>query len=304
MEENMEKGVVVALITPLNQDEGIDACSLDGLIEWVLSGGVNGIFLGGTIGEGPALRDSVRRMLFTEAVRRVRGRVPVLANVSDTGTLRAVDQARAAAEAGVDVLVVTARFGYPQRNRDETIRHVEAVASCASVPVWFYENPQTTHVTSTFETIHEVVSLHNVTGLKFSSPDRELFTRCVREFPAMPVMNGNVSEIAYSGSIGAWGVVSGMGSLFPGLCARTFRAAAEGRTDEAARLQAAISDAYAIYGGKDWPLWPAAQKHALMRRGVIRTAVVTAPFKPLTAEDADMVDRVMAQKDPDLFAPA
>ena len=78
-----EIGVIPALITPLNEDETIDVPSLENLINWMLSYDLKGLFVGGTMGEGIALRDSQRAILFRESVRIVNGRVPVLANVSE-----------------------------------------------------------------------------------------------------------------------------------------------------------------------------------------------------------------------------
>ena len=301
----MRPGVVVALVTPLNPDETIDVEGLDNLLEWIIQGGVRGVFLGGTMGEGLALRQSERESLFAESVRIVDGRIPVLANVSETGSLRSVDLARIAESAGVDVTVVTARPAFLPRRREETLLHVQAILNVVSRPVWYYENPVTTGVTSTFAEIKAIVSLPGVTGLKFSAADRDLFERCVRQLPdGFPVLTGNVQDIAFAGALGAWGAVSGIGSLLPGLCERIYRAARAGDTDEARRLQTAVTRVYDIYGGEGWPLWPAAQKHALKSRGLIRCSTVTAPFTRLAAKEEAAVDAVLARLDPDLFAPA
>ena len=104
-----------------------------------------------------------------------------------------------------------------------------AVAAQARVPVWFYENPSVTQVTSTFEQLAEVVSLPNVTGMKLSSSDRDLLTRCVKELqPESPVLTGYTPDFAYAGSIGAQGAIAGMGSLMPRLCVDIFEAGSRG----------------------------------------------------------------------------
>jgi 4-hydroxy-tetrahydrodipicolinate synthase len=303
--ERKEYGIVVALVTPLDEDESLDVASLENVLEWVLASGAKGVFLAGTMGEGLALRDAVRRKLFGEAVRIVRGRMTVLANVSESGTLRAIDLAAEAARRGVDAVVATPRSGMPQRRSGETRYHLRAIAEASPVPVWFYENPVTTQVTSSFETLRDLAEVPNVTGLKYSGSDRDLYARCVKEFPArFPVMTGNVGDIAYAGYLGASGAVSGIGSLLPGLCARVFAAARAGRRDEAERLQKALDGAYVIYGGAGMPFWPSAQKHALKRRGILRTSVVCAPFLPLAPEDEARIDAALALLDPGLFDPA
>ena len=69
-----EIGVIPALLTPLNEDETIDVPSLENLIEWVLGFDLKGLFVAGTMGEGVALRDRERAILFKETVRIVKGR--------------------------------------------------------------------------------------------------------------------------------------------------------------------------------------------------------------------------------------
>ncbi|MFH1616500.1 MAG: dihydrodipicolinate synthase family protein [Planctomycetota bacterium] len=297
----MEKGIVVALITPLTEDENIDIPSLGGLLEWVLSHDIKGLFVAGTIGEGPALRDRQRYTLFCETVKYTKGRVPVLANVSDMSTQRVIDQVKLAVKAGADAVVTTPRFGFPPRTSCESFRHVKAIASYSSVPVWFYENPSTTPVTNSFQTICQILDLENVTGLKYSGPSREVFKTFVTELAeSVPVMTGNVFDITYAASIGATGAISGIGSLAPGLCIKAFETGRTGTPEEAQKIQDAIESLYSIYGGKGWPLWPTAQKHVLMKRGIIKTNFSTAPFLRLTAEEETKIDLAMENIDPEL----
>ncbi len=289
----VERGVVAALVTPLDEDEHIDVPSLESLLEWVLAGGVKGVFVGGTVGEGPALRDGEKATLYRETVRVARGRMAVLANVSEVSTARSLDLLTLAQAAGVDVVVANARFVFPRRSSGESARHVAALARAADRPVWFYEIPATTGVTHSFEQLREIMSLPNVTGMKFSSPDQAMFTRCVRELAPRPVLTGNVPDIAYAASIGAAGAVAGMASLAPHLCVQAFEAGLAGRMAEAERIQAMIQKTYNIYGGEGLPLWPAAQKHALKRLGIIKTSVATAPFLRLGPAEEAAIDAAM-----------
>jgi dihydrodipicolinate synthase/N-acetylneuraminate lyase len=133
-------GVIPAVVTPLNEDETVDVASLEKLLEWVLRWGVKGVLVGGAIGEGAALRDKEGGCLVRETVRLIRGRVPVLASVSDTGTIRAKDNINQAAAARVDAVVVTARLMFPSRTPGDTHRMIEALALHSPAPVWFYDN--------------------------------------------------------------------------------------------------------------------------------------------------------------------
>ncbi len=296
-------GVIPALITPLNEDETIDVPSLGNLINWMLSYDLKGLFVGGTIGEGIALRDRERMKLFLETVRIVDGRVPVLASISETGTKRVLDNLAMAEAANVDAVVTTPRMIFASRTEGETYRLMEAVAANSGIPVWFYENPFMTPVTSTFESLRKIMALPNVEGLKFSATNFDLFERCVRELPGnSPCFNGNVPEIEKSAKIGG-GAISGIGSMLPGLCVKVFEAARQGLDEEAAKLQEAIVATYAIYRGEGWPFWPSAQKHVLMRRGLIRTNVSTAPFLRLSPEEEAKVDEALEKIEEWVFEP-
>jgi 4-hydroxy-tetrahydrodipicolinate synthase len=296
-------GIIPAVITPLNEDETIDVGSLEKLLEHLLGLQIRGLFFGGTIGEGNALRDHDRFVLYREAVRITRGRVPVMASVSDTGTQRVLESVKQAVKANVDAVALTPRLVFPRRMPDETLRMVEAVARESPVPVWFYENPEMTPVRHTFEQIAEIVALPNIVGLKFTVPDRDLFTRCVRELPASPpCFNGVVADMAFAAQVGG-GAISGIASMVPELCLRIFEAGRSGDLDLAEQLQQAINSTYQIYRGKGWPYWPAAQKHVLVRRGFFRTSVATAPFLRLGADDVRFIDEQFEKMEDWIFQP-
>lgn len=300
----IEAGILPAVITPLNEDETIDVESLEKLVEHLLSTDVKGLFVGGTIGEGGALRDSEKACLYRETARLARGRIPVLASISDQGTLRILENLKLAERAGVDAVVLTPRLCFPQRTAEESCRMVERVARESSIPVWFYENPEISPVTSSYEILRKIVELPNVAGLKLTTRDRALFSRCVRELSGnVPCFNGVVSEIAYAASIGG-GAISGIASMLPGLCIRVFNAARDGDMDAARRYQEAINATYAIYDGEGWPLWPSAQKHVLKRLGILRTNVSTAPFLRLGKEEERKIDAVLEKFEDWILEPA
>ena len=295
-------GVMAAMITPLNEDETIDVEGVERLLERLIESRIRGVFVGGTIGEGIALRDSERTALVRATVRAVRKRIPVLANASDTSTARVLDNTRQMVEAGADVIVVTGRYGFPVRMREETFHLVKAVAHYSTCPVCFYENPTVCNVKHSIEEIGRFLALENVVAMKYSSSDRDAYSRCVKEYePRWPILNGNVSDIAFASSVDASGVISGIASLAPGLCVRTFEAARRKQSELADKLQADLMSLYAIYGDKDWIFWPTAQKQALKRLGIIRTSTVTSPFVPLTPEQEAALDRMIDEFNPELF---
>ena len=101
------------MVTPLRGRDELDAAGLERLIEHIVSGGVSGLFILGTTGEGPSLSYRLRRELITLTCRQVHGRVPVLVGITDTAFVESVNLARHAADAGADALVLAPPYYLP-----------------------------------------------------------------------------------------------------------------------------------------------------------------------------------------------
>src|SRR5438552_14280742 len=107
------RGVLPPMVTPLDADERIDEAGLERQIERLLAGGVHGIYLLGSSGEGPALRDSERRRAIEAGRRVLAGRVPLVAGCMASSTARAIDSIRLAEAAGADAAAITPPHYYP-----------------------------------------------------------------------------------------------------------------------------------------------------------------------------------------------
>src|SRR5436190_20672150 len=83
-------GIIPPMATPLRSRDELDAGGLERLIERILGGGVNGVFLLGTTGEGPSLGYRLRRELIDRACRQIRRRVPVLVGITDTAFVESI----------------------------------------------------------------------------------------------------------------------------------------------------------------------------------------------------------------------
>src|SRR5271154_4579695 len=99
------RGIVTPLVTPLVRG-ALDSGGLERLIEHVISGGVNGIFVLGTTGEGPSLSYAFREQMIRQVCKLVNARVPVLAFVSDTALVESERMVDIAAEAGANAVVL------------------------------------------------------------------------------------------------------------------------------------------------------------------------------------------------------
>ena len=97
------RGVIPPMVTPLHDRDALDIAGLERLVEHILDGGVQGLFILGTTGEGPSLSYRLRTELIERTCRQVAGRVPVLVGITDTAFVESVRMAHVAAEAGAAI---------------------------------------------------------------------------------------------------------------------------------------------------------------------------------------------------------
>ena len=83
-------GIFPPLVTPLKNRDALDLVAFERLIEHVIAGGVHGVFLLGTTGEGPGLSQRLRAEVVEHGCRIVAGRVPILVGVTDTSFVESV----------------------------------------------------------------------------------------------------------------------------------------------------------------------------------------------------------------------
>jgi 4-hydroxy-tetrahydrodipicolinate synthase len=138
-------GIVPPLVTPLLAADAIDVGGLERLVEHVVSGGVHGLFVLGTTGEGPSLSHRLQKELIDRVVRLVAGRVPVLVGISDTSMEESLSLARAAATSGADAVVATTPYYFPA-GQEPLVRWGRDLASHVPLPLLLYNMPEMTKV--------------------------------------------------------------------------------------------------------------------------------------------------------------
>src|SRR5690349_1717611 len=128
------RGIIPPICTPLTDAGDVDRESLDRLAEYLLEGGVHGIFAFGSTGECTSLTSRQRDAMLQGVLAAVNGRVPVLVGVIDPSTERCIEQASAARSAGADGLVVAAPFYY-RTTQAEVIEHFRRIHEAVDLPI-------------------------------------------------------------------------------------------------------------------------------------------------------------------------
>ena len=224
------RGIVPPLVTPLKDRDTIDVAGLDRVIERALAGGVSGLFLLGTTGEGPSLSYRLRRELVERACKQVAGRVAVLVGITDTSFAESVNVARAAADAGADALVVAPPYYMPE-GQPELREYLGHLLPELPLPLFLYNMPPLTKVPFEIETVRWAIDQPRIVGIKDSSGSMSYFNR-VREAaaarPEWTLLIGPEDLLAESVLLGGHGGVPGGGKIFPRVYVELHAAAQRG----------------------------------------------------------------------------
>ncbi|HXG48497.1 MAG TPA: dihydrodipicolinate synthase family protein, partial [Methylomirabilota bacterium] len=173
------RGIVPPLVTPLRDRDTLDAAGLERLIEHVLGGGVAGLFLLGTTGEGPSLSYRLRHELIERACHQVAGRVPVLVGITDTSFTETLNMARRAASAGAQAVVLAAPYYFPA-GQPELLEYLEDLVPQLPLPLFLYNMPSLTKVSFGEEIVRRALDMERIVGIKDSSGDMLYFHRLLR----------------------------------------------------------------------------------------------------------------------------
>lgn len=233
------RGIIPPLVTPLKAGDLLDEEGLERLIEHVLAGGVQGIFLLGTTGEGPSLSYKLRRHAISEAGRIIDRRVPLLVGISDTSFEESLGLAGVAADEGADAVVFTPPYYYAA-DQAELMEYTQKMAGRLPLPFFLYNMPGLTKISFETGILRESLEMKGCLGLKDSSGNLLYFKRAVRlarRHPHYRILMGPEELLAEALLAGGHGGVSGGANLFPRLYVNLYRAAERGDYTEAARLQ-------------------------------------------------------------------
>ena len=235
-------GIIPPMITPLLNRDELDVAGLERLVERILDGGVSGLFILGTTGEGPSLSYRLRRELVERVCRQVKNRVPVLVGITDTAFVESVNVARHAADAGADAVVAAPPYYMPEA-QPELREYLDHLVPELPLPLYLYNMPALTKVTYELETVRHAMDLPRIVGLKDSSGNLNYFKRAaglLKHRPDWTLLMGPEELLLESIAAGGLGGVSGGANLFPGLYVKLFEAARAGDLARAREFQAQV----------------------------------------------------------------
>ena len=294
------RGVIVPILTPLNNDETVDKNSLRRLVNYLIDNGVHGIWVSGTTGEFAALFDRQRLVSMETVVDEVAGRVPIIGNVSCPSTELSLNLALAVQEMGMDGVAVTPPYYYDNA-QDELLDHYRYISDRSGLPLWVYNIPQTVKTIIAPSTIATLASEGAVVGVKDSSGAGELLAElnvlCEQGGLSLLRFLGTVFRTTTSGALGTHGVIPAIANLVPKAAARGWEAGEAGDAKTVAECNAQLLIARKISqlakGGGANAASFSGMKSALKLMGVLENDAVTRPMRPLTEEEKQGIPAIL-----------
>ena len=167
MKKTVFKGMATALVTPMTP-HGVDYDTYGRFIDWQIESGINALVAVGTTGESATLSQEERKAVIRYAVKRVNGRVPVIAGTGTNNTEHVLDFTRSACDDGADAVLVVTPY-YNKATQGGLVKHFSMIADASEKPVIMYNVPTRTGCNLQAKTVVTLADHPNIVGLKEAS---------------------------------------------------------------------------------------------------------------------------------------
>jgi len=249
------KGVVPAVITPLDDNGEIDHQLLEKQAAYLCAAGVDGLMIGGTTSEGAYLSTEQKRKAFQTVSQVADGRQFLCLACIRPSTEMVIEEIKSLADLKPDFLVSVTPFYGTVRN-EHILAHYREVAAASEAPLVLYNIPGRTSSPMTVETIVELADNENIVGIKDSSGDFVLFSRgLLSRSPASGSPASRADFVWIQGEdyldaasllLGCDGIVTGLGNVRIEPYVEMYRAAQAGNWDLVKACQRRINHIYGI----------------------------------------------------------
>ena len=274
------QGSIVAIVTPMFEDGGVDWKSLEKLVEWHIQQGTHSIVAVGTTGEASTLSMEEHIKVIQEVIRVANKRIPIIAGTGANSTREAIELTQAAKDVGADAaLLVTPYYNKP--TQEGLYQHYKAIAEAVEIPQILYNVPGRTGVDMQNETVIRLADVKNIVGIKDATGD------IARGKALIDGLNGKIA--VYSGDdatawelilLGAKGNISVTANVAPKQMSEVCETALAGEQAKAQDLNQQIANLHNILFCESNPI---PVKWALHEMGYMGTGI-RLPLTPLAEQ--------------------
>ncbi len=230
------QGVFPALTTKFTADDELDLPMFRKNLSAQVAAGVDGIILGGSLGEASTLSLEEKEILVKDALAAVEGKIPVILNIAEGATKEAIRQAHLAYNWGADGLMLLPPMRYKSDDR-ETLTFFKTIAKATDLPIMIYNNPVDYKIEVTLDMFEALTEHPNIQAVKESTRDVSNVTRLINRFGERLKVLCGVDTLAMEALLmGAHGWVAGLVCAFPQETVVIYRLIKAGRIAEALQI--------------------------------------------------------------------
>ena len=249
----MIRGVLLPIITPFDEKGRVDEQMMRELVDFHIGASVQGLFVLGSTGQGPAMSIEERKNAAAIALNQARSRLPVIIHVGTADADTTVELAEHAAAHKADAVAIVPPYYYSDHTDYEIVAHYKAVAKAVPLPIFIYENPKYSGISvAPLFAVRMKEQVPNIKGIKVAYGQGALL-EYVRLLPDVSVFTGNADLFGLV-PFGLAGMINPPTSFVPELCVELWKALdskdyaraveAQKKVDTAARLVAAALRRY------------------------------------------------------------
>jgi 4-hydroxy-tetrahydrodipicolinate synthase len=269
------QGSLVALVTPMLENGGLDFNALEALIEWHIESGTNGIVSVGTTGESATVSVPEHLKIINKTINFVDGRVPVIAGTGGNSTQEAIELTQTAAELGADyALLVTPYYNKP--NQEGLFHHFIKIADSAEIPQILYNVPSRTACDLMPETVMRLANHQNIVGIKEALDSSERLSELIKISQSIAdqknfsVFSGDDPTFNSFMANGGDGVISVAANVVPSYISQICSLNLSGQFDEAKELNSILENLYELLFVESNPI---PVKWMLNKMGMIQSGI-------------------------------
>ena len=206
-------GSGVAIVTPFDgQKTNYD--ELGRLIEFNIENGTDAIIICGTTGEASTMPDEEHLAAIEYTVKKVNGRIPVIAGTGSNDTRHAIELTKEAEKLGADGILSVTPY-YNKTSQHGLVAHFTAIANAVKIPVILYNVPSRTGMSFAIDTLKELAKVENIVAVKEASGNISYMAKVAAEVPELYIYSGNDDMIVPALSLGGKGVISVVANILP-----------------------------------------------------------------------------------------
>lgn len=213
MSNTIFTGCATAIATPMNSDGSINYDEFGRLIDWQIDNKIDALVICGTTGESATMTDEEHIEVIRYGIKRVAGRVPVIAGAGSNDTAYAVELSKEAEKAGADALLQVTPY-YNKASQRGLVKHFTAIADAVNIPIMLYNVPSRTGCNIAVDTYIELAKHPNIKAVKEASGKMETVMGIAANTD-LDIYSGNDDEALCCLALGGKGLISVTSNVAP-----------------------------------------------------------------------------------------